>query len=74
MNATFLPVRRTLTIAGAVAAVLLGLAAIQAAAAWTAEAAPLAVAPVSASAIDARLARGAGTLGPAAGRALGPDR
>ena len=56
MNTASLPVRRTLTLAGAVAAVLLGLAAIQAAAAWTAEAAPLTVAPVSAASIEARLA------------------
>ena len=55
MNSRSLTLRRSLTLAGAVLAVLLGLAAIQAAAAWTANAAPLTVAPVSASSIEARL-------------------
>jgi hypothetical protein len=55
MNVSSLRVRRTLTLAGAAAAVILGLAAIQAAAAWTASAAPLAVTPTSATSIETRL-------------------
>jgi DNA repair exonuclease SbcCD ATPase subunit len=55
MNVSSLRVRRTLTLAGAVAAVILGLAAIQAAAAWTASAAPLAVTPTSVTSIETRL-------------------
>ena len=56
MNVSNVPIRRTLTVAGALAALVLGFAAIQAAAAWTADAAPLTVAPVSASSIEGRLA------------------
>jgi chromosome segregation ATPase len=55
MNVSSLRVRRSLTLAGAVAAVILGLAAIQAAAAWTASAAPLAVTPTSVTSIETRL-------------------
>jgi DNA repair exonuclease SbcCD ATPase subunit len=55
MNVSSLRVRRTLTLAGAVAAVILGLAAIQAAAAWTASAAPLAVTPTSVTSIETKL-------------------
>jgi peptidoglycan hydrolase CwlO-like protein len=55
MNVSSLRVRRTLTLAGAIAAVILGLAAIQAAAAWTASAAPLAVTPTSVTSIETRL-------------------
>ena len=55
MTASTLRIRRTFTVIGALGAVLLGLAAIQAAAAWTADAAPLAVTPVSATAIETKL-------------------
>jgi chromosome segregation ATPase len=55
MNVSSLRIRRTLTLAGAVAAVILGFAAIQAAAAWTASAAPLAVTPTSATSIETKL-------------------
>ena len=55
MNARTLRIRRTLTLVGSLGAVLLGLAAIQAAAAWTAQAAPLAVTPVSATSIESKL-------------------
>ena len=55
MNVSSLRVRRTLTLAGAVAAVILGLATIQAAAAWTASAAPLAVTPTSVTSIETKL-------------------
>jgi len=55
MNVSSLRVRRSLTLAGAVAAVILGLAAIQAAAAWTASAAPLAVTPTSVTSIETKL-------------------
>ena len=48
--------RRTLTLALAVAALLLGFAAIRAASAWTAEAAPLVVSPTAAADIQAKLA------------------
>lgn len=56
MNVTSLRVRRSLTVAGAVAALVLGFGAIQAAAAWTASAAPLSVAPTSVRAIESKLA------------------
>jgi chromosome segregation ATPase len=56
MNVTSLRIRRSLTLLGAVAALLLGYAAIQAAAAWTADAAPLTVSPASARSIETRLA------------------
>jgi len=55
MNASTLRIRRTLTLVGALAAIFLGLAAIQAAAAWTADAAPLAATPVSAASIESKL-------------------
>lgn len=50
-----LRIRRSVTLAGAVAALILGFAAIQAAAAWSASAAPLAASPASAKSIEARL-------------------
>ena len=56
MSVTSMPVRRTLTVIVAVAALLLGLAAIRAASAWTAEAAPLVASPASATSIEAALA------------------
>jgi hypothetical protein len=56
MNITSLHIRRSLTLAGAVAALVLGFSAIQAAAAWTADAAPLSVAPVSVKTIESKLA------------------
>lgn len=56
MTIRSLHVRRTLTVIVAMAAVLLGLAAIQAAAQWTATAAPLAVTPVSPKTIESKLA------------------
>ena len=56
MNVTSLPVRRSLTVAGALAALVLGFVAIQAAAAWTVSAAPLSVAPVSVKTTESKLA------------------
>lgn len=55
MTITNQPARRLLTIVGVVAAIAIGFTAIQAAAAWAAEAAPLTEAPVSAATIEARL-------------------
>jgi peptidoglycan hydrolase CwlO-like protein len=55
MTITNQPARRLLTIVGVVAAIAVGFTAVQAAAAWTAEAAPLTAKPVSAAAIEARL-------------------
>lgn len=55
MNIGSLHIRRSLTAFGVVGAILLGLAAIQGAAAWTATSAPLSVAPVSATSIEAQL-------------------
>jgi septal ring factor EnvC (AmiA/AmiB activator) len=51
-----LPVRRFVTVLGVVAALVLGYASIQAAAAWTAASAPLTVAPVSVASLQDRLA------------------
>ena len=56
MSVTSLPIRRTLTVIIAVAALLLGFAAIRAASAWTAEAAPLVASPASAASIESKLA------------------
>lgn len=50
------PIRRTLTIAVAVVALILGFVAIRAAAAWTVSAAPLAASPTSAQATEVQLA------------------
>ncbi|MEO8570455.1 MAG: hypothetical protein ABI553_02030 [Chloroflexota bacterium] len=55
MNVRSLRVRRSITLAGALAALILGFAAIQAAAAWTASSAPLAATPASAKSIEVRL-------------------
>jgi peptidoglycan hydrolase CwlO-like protein len=55
MSVTSMPVRRTLTVIFAVAALLLGFTAIRAASAWTAEAAPLVASPASAKSIEAKL-------------------
>jgi len=55
MSVTSMPVRRTLTIIVAVAALLLGFVAIRAASAYTAEAAPLVASPASAASIEAKL-------------------
>ena len=55
MTVQSLRVRRSLTVAGAVLALILGLAAIQAAATWTASAAPLTAAPVASKTIEAAL-------------------
>ena len=55
MSVTSTPIRRTLTVIVAVAALLLGFAAIRAASAWTAEAAPLVASPASAKSIEAKL-------------------
>jgi TolA-binding protein len=55
MSVTSNRLRRTLTLAVAVAALLLGFAAIRAASAWTAEAAPLVVSPAAATEIQAKL-------------------
>ena len=56
MSVTSMPVRRTLTVIIAVTALIFGFAAIRAAAAWTAEAAPLVASPQSAKSIEAALA------------------
>ena len=56
MSVTSNRLRRTMTLALAVAALLLGFAAIRAASAWTAEAAPLVVSPTAATDIEGRLA------------------
>lgn len=56
MNVTSMPIRRTLTVIVAVAALLLGFAAIRAASAYTAEAAPLVASPASAKSIEVKLA------------------
>lgn len=48
-------VRRLLTVAAVIAALVLGFGSIRAAAAWTAASAPLTVAPVSVSTLQARL-------------------
>jgi len=56
MNVTSMPIRRTLTVILAVAALFLGFSAIRAASAWTAEAAPLVASPASAKSIEIRLA------------------
>ena len=56
MSVTSMPIRRTLTVGLAIAALLLGFAAIRAASAWTAEAAPLVASPVSAKSIETKLA------------------
>ena len=56
MSVTSMPIRRTLTVIVAVAALLLGFAAIRAASAWTAEAAPLVASPASAKSIESKLA------------------
>ncbi len=55
MNITSLRLRRLLTTVGVVAALVLGFGSIKAAAAWTAAAAPLPVAPVAVSSIQDRL-------------------
>jgi chromosome segregation ATPase len=55
MNVRSLRIRRTMTLAGALAALILGFAAIQAAAAWTASAATLAASPASAKSIEMKL-------------------
>ena len=56
MNVTSMPIRRTLTVIITVTALLFGFAAIRAAAAWTADAAPLVASPASARSIEAALA------------------
>jgi len=56
MSVTTTSARRILTVVAVVASLLVGLGAIRAAAAWTASAAPLDVAPVSAESLQARLA------------------
>lgn len=56
MNGTSTPIRRTLTVVVASAAILLGFAAIRAASAWTVDAAPLVASPASAQSIEAKLA------------------
>jgi len=55
MSVTSNRLRRSLTLVLAVAALLLGFAAIRAASAWTAEAAPLVVSPTAAADIEAKL-------------------
>lgn len=55
MNVSSLRIRRSLTLAGALAALILGFAAIQAAAAWTATEAPLSVTPVSVNTLESKL-------------------
>lgn len=48
-------VRRLLTVAGVIAALILGFGSIRAAAMWTAASAPLTIAPVSVSTLQSRL-------------------
>jgi chromosome segregation ATPase len=55
MNIANTPIRRTLTLVGVAAALVVGFGAIRASAAWTATTAPLMVAPVSAETLQARL-------------------
>lgn len=55
MSVTSQPIRRTLTVALAIAALALGFFAIRTAAAWTADAAPLVASPASAQTIEAAL-------------------
>lgn len=56
MTVESLFVRRGLTLIGVIAALMIGFAAIQAARAWTVEAAPLDTTPVSATAVEDALA------------------
>lgn len=56
MSVTSMPIRRTITVVVAVAALLLGFMAIRAASAWTADAAPLVASPTSAKSIESKLA------------------
>jgi chromosome segregation ATPase len=56
MSVTTTSTRRILTVIAVAASLLIGLGAIRAAAAWTASAAPLDVAPVSAESLQIRLA------------------
>jgi chromosome segregation ATPase len=56
MSITNTPARRILTVIAVAASLVIGFGAIRASAAWTATAAPLAVAPVSAETLKARLA------------------
>ena len=55
MSITSQPIRRSLTIILAIAALLVGFGAIRAASAWTASAAPLVASPASAKAVEAQL-------------------
>jgi predicted nucleic acid-binding Zn-ribbon protein len=55
MSVTSQPLRRTLTVALVVAALLLGFVAIRTAAAWTNDSAPLVASPASAQTIEAAL-------------------
>jgi len=55
MNITSLRLRRLVTAVGVIAALVLGFGSIKAAAAWTADAAPMTVAPVPVSSIQDRL-------------------
>jgi len=56
MSITNTPARRILTVIAVAASLVIGFGAIRASAAWTATAAPLAVAPVSAETLKTRLA------------------
>lgn len=55
MKIASLQLRRLITVAGVIAALLLGYGSIRAAAAWTAASAPMSVAPVSISTLQERL-------------------
>ncbi len=55
MNISSLRIRRTLTLGGTLAALVLGFAVIQSAAAWAVDAAPLTTTPVSATSIQNKL-------------------
>ncbi len=55
MNISSLRIRRTLTLGGTLAALVLGFVVIQSAAAWAVDAAPLNAAPVSATSIENKL-------------------
>jgi septal ring factor EnvC (AmiA/AmiB activator) len=56
MSVTNTPLRRILTVIAVAASLVIGFGAIRASAAWTAQAAPLTVAPVSAETLKTRLA------------------
>jgi peptidoglycan hydrolase CwlO-like protein len=56
MHTSSSPIRRSLTVIVAGAAIMLGFTAIQVASAWTADAAPLVASPASAASLESKLA------------------